>query len=120
LLRAISLQYFSYFSLLVHFLSQLNIVAISIYCHTVHAIAMVLLVATIIKCNAILHCNYNMYYNITKISLSKPIAMPLIATTTNESDFVAMKRYYHEYDYYNTISSLQYTKFLVVQLRKLS
>jgi hypothetical protein len=103
LLRAISLQCFSYFSLLVHFLPQLNIVAISIYCHTVHAIAMVLVVATIIKCNALLRCNYNIYCNITKVSLSKPIAMPLIVTTTNESDFVAMKRYYHKYDLITTL-----------------
>jgi hypothetical protein len=54
--------------------------------------------ATIIKCNALLRCNYNMYCNITKISLFKPIAMPLITATTNESDFVAIKRYCHEYD----------------------
>jgi hypothetical protein len=94
---------FPYFSLLVHFLPQLNTIAISIYCHTVHAIAMVLVAVTIIKCNTLLHCNYNMYCNITKILSSKPIATPLTAMTINESDFVAIKRYYYKYDPITTL-----------------
>jgi hypothetical protein len=51
---------------------------------------MVLVIATIIKCNASLCCNYNIYCNITKKLLPKPIATPLIAMTTNESDFVSI------------------------------
>jgi hypothetical protein len=64
---------------------------------------MVLVIATIIKCNALLHCNYNMYYNITKISLSKSIVTPHVAMATNESDFDAIKRYYHIYDPITTL-----------------
>jgi hypothetical protein len=94
---------FSYFSLLVYFLAQLNIVATSIYCHTLHAIGTVLCVAIITKCNTSLHCNYNMYCNITKKLLPKPIATPLIATTTNKSDFVATRRNCHKYDPITTL-----------------
>jgi hypothetical protein len=67
LLKSISLQCFSYFSLFGAFL------ATNKYRCNIHlllhldAIVMVLVVATIIKCNALLCCNYNMYCNITKI-----------------------------------------------------
>jgi hypothetical protein len=73
---------------------------------------MVLVVATIIKHNASLCCNYNMYCNHTKKLFPRPIATPLIATTTNESDFVAIIRYCHKY---GPISSLQHVKILVVE-----
>jgi hypothetical protein len=35
--------------------------------------------------------------------LPKPIATPLIGMTTNKSDFVAIKRYYHKYDPITTV-----------------
>jgi hypothetical protein len=61
-------------------------------------------------------CDYNMYYNVTKNLLPKPIATPLIAMTPNKSDFVAIKMYCHKYDPITTLSLLQYTRFLVVEL----
>jgi hypothetical protein len=37
------------------------------------------------------------------MSLPKPIATPLIATTTNENDFIAIRRYCHKYDSITTL-----------------
>jgi hypothetical protein len=52
---------------------------------------------TISKHNDSLCCNYYTYCNGTKKSLPKSIVTRLIATTANESDFAAIRRYCHKY-----------------------